>query len=137
MNPSAAAQYGAYRQTQIQSASPVELVVMLYRGAIRFTKVGIDGVNRRDVPVAHNGFVRAQDIVSELATTLDFERGGEVAEQLSAIYAFVMTLLLEANVRKSVTPAEHAVRLLESLLSSWERLSRAQKSSSPTALRAS
>src|SRR5215470_759722 len=112
MNPSALAQYGAYRQTQIQSASPVELIVLLYRGAIRFTKQGVEAVRRQDVPAAHNAFVRAQDIVTELSNTLDFERGGEISQQLDALYAFVLKLLLEANVRKSAEPAEHAARLL-------------------------
>lgn len=127
MTPSAAAQYGAYRQTQIQSASPVELVVMLYRGAIRFTKAGIDGVNRKDIQAAHTGFVRAQDIVDELSSTLDFERGSDIAVRLSTIYAFVKRLLIQANVRKETEPAEQAVRLLESLLSAWLQLNELEK----------
>ena len=127
MTPSAVAQYGAYRQTQIQSASPVELVVMLYRGAIRFTKAGVDGVNRKDIQAAHTGFVRAQEIVAELSNTLDFERGGEIAERLSAIYSFVTRLLIQANVRKDAEPADQAGRLLESLLSAWVQVNELEK----------
>jgi flagellar secretion chaperone FliS len=124
MNAYAAPQL-AYQRTQIQSASPTELVVMLYRGAIRFAKAGIDGVKRNDVEAAHTGFVRAQDIVNELSGTLNFEGGGEIATQLRAIYDFVIGLLMQANISKSIEPAEQAVGLLQELLSGWEQVGRA------------
>ncbi len=126
MNAYAAPQYGAYQRTQVQSASPTELVVMLYRGALRFTRTGIEGVKRGDIEAANTGFVRAQDIVNELSITLDFERGGEIAQQLRAIYAFVNKLLLQANVYKKTEPAEQAMTLLQELLSAWEQLGKAQ-----------
>ena len=136
MNPYTAGQFEAYRQTQVQTASPVELVVMLYRGALRFTKAGIDGVNRRDVEAAHKGFVRAQDILVELSTTLNFERGGEIATRLQAIYTFLNDLLMQANMKKAVEPAEHAVQLLQELLSAWEHLNQSQKAGAPGTTRA-
>jgi flagellar secretion chaperone FliS len=122
MNAYNPGRYDAYRQTQVQTASPTELVVMLYRGAIRFTKAGIDGVNRGDIQAAHAGFVRAQQIVTELSATLNLERGGELARQLRTIYTFVSDLLMKANIRKAVEPAMHVVRLLEELLSAWEQI---------------
>src|SRR5579864_197154 len=126
MNPYTVAQYQAYRQTEAQTASPTELVVMLYRGAVRFAKAGIDGVNRKDIQAAHTGFVRAQQIVTELNTTLNMEHGGDIAKQLRAIYTFVNQLLIQANIQKTVEPAEHSVELLEGLLSAWVELNRAE-----------
>lgn len=126
MNPYTAAQYQAYRQTEVQTASPTELVVMLYRGAVRFAKAGIDGVRRQDIQSAHAGFVRAQQIISELNTTLDMERGGHIATQLRAIYIFVSQLLMQANLQKVAQPAEQAVNLLEELLSAWMEVSRTE-----------
>ncbi len=129
MTPNPAAQYGAYRQTQLQTASPTELVVMLYRGALRFTRAGIDGVNRRDIGAAHTGFVRAQEIITELSATLDVERGGKLAQQLRTIYTYVGELLIRANVTKSSEPAEHALQLLEELLSAWQQVQEAAAAS--------
>ena len=126
MNPYTAAQYQAYRQTEAQTASPTELVVMLYRGAVRFAKAGIDGVNRSDIQAANNGFLRAQQIVTELNATLNMEQGGKIATQLRAIYTFVNQLLIQANIQKAVEPAEHAVELLEELLSAWVEVNRSE-----------
>jgi len=126
MNPYTVAQYQAYRQTEAQTASPTELVVMLYRGAVRFAKAGIDGVNRKDIQAANNGFVRAQQIVTELNTTLDMERGGAIASQLRAIYSFVNRLLMQANIQKAAEPAEQAIKLLDELLAAWVEVNRAE-----------
>jgi len=120
MNPYTIAQFEAYRQTQVQTASPTELVVMLYRGAVRFAKAGIDGIAQNDLEAAHRGFLRAQQVVTELSVTLDFDKGGALARQLRAIYTYVNTRLVEANVRKNVEPAREAIHLLEELLSAWE-----------------
>jgi flagellar protein FliS len=126
MNPYTAAQFQSYREMQLQTASPTELVVMLYRGAVRFARAGVEGVKRNDIAAANTGFVRAQQIVSELSATLDFERGGALAAQLRAIYTFVNQLLIEANVQKQVKPAQQAISLLEELQSAWEQVNHAE-----------
>lgn len=126
MNPNTASQYGVYQQISVQTSSPVELVVMLYRGAIRFTKAGIDAVERKDIAAAHQAFVRAQDVVSELSNTLDFERGGDISQRLRAIYTYVNQLLVQSNIKKTVEPAEHAISLLQDLLTAWEQINTTQ-----------
>ena len=82
--------YQTYRQTQAQTATPGELIVMLYQGAARFVVRGIEGIEADDVEVAHTYLVKAQAIVSELYSSLDLERGGDVARNLAGIYEFMM-----------------------------------------------
>ena len=60
------AAYQTYRQTQAQTAAPGELIVMLYRGAVRFVASGIEGIEANNVEVSHNNLVRAQAVINEL-----------------------------------------------------------------------
>ena len=75
----------SYRQTEIQSRSPLELVVMLYDGALRFTADARDAMVRRDIRARQQHLSRALAIVSELQSTLDMDTGGDVAEHLDKL----------------------------------------------------
>src|SRR5215216_2177040 len=97
--------YQVYRQTQAQTADRGELVVMLYRGAVRFVTSAIQAIETSDVRKAHNNLLRAQAIVCELVETVDLERGGEIAVRLLAIYEYLNRRLVEANLRKDAEPA--------------------------------
>jgi flagellar protein FliS len=110
----------AYRQTQTHTAAPGELVLMLYRGAIRFLGAAIEAIEAQNVAEAHDKLVRAQDIVANLLETLDVERGGDVAKNLSAIYDFMLRRLVEANVRKDAAAGREVQGLLRELLPAWE-----------------
>jgi flagellar secretion chaperone FliS len=112
--------YQVYRQTQTQTAAPGELVLMLYRGALRFVTSAIDAIENKDIAAAHNGLVKAQAIIAELNETLDLERGGEVATNLRRIYQYMYRRLVEANVRKDVQPAREIQGLLREMLPAWE-----------------
>jgi flagellar protein FliS len=116
--------YQSYRQTQAATAAPGELVVMLYRGAARFVNSAVEAIEARNVPLAHNNLVRAQAVITELLETLDLERGGELARQLSQIYDYMNHQLVEANLRKDVAPAREVERLLRELLPAWEQAAR-------------
>ncbi len=113
-----------YRQTQAETASPVELVVMLYRGAVRFTDAAVSALEARELEAAHTNLVRTQAIISELLESLDDERGGEIARNLSALYTYIDQQLVEANVRKSPEPARAALGLLRELLEAWATVAR-------------
>jgi flagellar secretion chaperone FliS len=116
--------YNVYRQTQAETASPGELVVMLYRGAIRFVARGVEAIEARDVQAAHNNMVRAQAIISELMGSLDLERGGELAQNLMQIYDYMQRRLIDANMRKDPVPAREVEHLLRELLPSWVEAAR-------------
>ena len=76
--------YQAYRQTQAQTATPGELIVMLYQGAARFIVRGIEGIESDNVEVAHTYLVKAQAVIAELQSSLDVDGGGEWARQRCA-----------------------------------------------------
>lgn len=119
--------YQVYRETQAQTAVPGELVVMLYQGAIRFVGAGIDCIESKDVVSAHNNLIKAQAIVCELSSTLDLERGGEIARNLDSIYGFVNRRLIEANLSKNAEPAREVQTLLRELLPAWQAVVRDSK----------
>ncbi|MBV9897076.1 MAG: flagellar export chaperone FliS [Chloroflexi bacterium] len=119
-----------YRQTQTQTAAPGELVLMLYRGALRFVGAAIEAIEARNISEAHNKLLKTQDIISYLIETLDVERGGEVAKNLESLYGYMLRRLIEANVKKDGVPAREVQGLLRELLPAWEAAVR-QMSTAP------
>lgn len=114
--------YLRYRAAAVETAAPVDLVVMLYQGVVRFTQRGIDATERRDLETAHASFVRAQEIVAELAGSLDLEAGGQVARGLMALYDYTLRRLVEANCGKTAGPAREVAGLFRELLPAWQDL---------------
>jgi flagellar protein FliS len=119
-----------YRQTQANTATPGELILMLYRGAARFLASAIEAIEAKDVQRAHTNLVKAQAIVTELLQSLDADRGGEMARQLTSIYEYMNTRLVEANLHKDAEPAREVQMLLRELLPAWEEAVR-QTSATP------
>ena len=113
--------YQAYRTNQAQTATPGELIVMLYQGAARFVARGIEGIEAGDLEVAHTYLIKAQAVVAELQSSLDVQTGGEVGRNLDAIYEFMLRRLVEANLRKDAVPAREVEQLLRDLLPAWEQ----------------
>jgi flagellar protein FliS len=122
----------SYRQTEIQSRSPLELVVMLYDGALRFTADARDAMVRRDIRARQQHLSRAMAIVSELQSTLDMETGGEVAEHLDKLYGFVRDRLIDASVNQDLQPLDEARRVLTTLREGWLAISRASATAAAT-----
>jgi flagellar protein FliS len=122
----------SYRQNDIQSRSPLELVVMLYDGALRFTSDARDAMVRSDIRARQQHLSRAMAIVSELQSTLDMETGGEVAEHLDSLYGFVRDRLIDASVTQDLQPLDEARRVLTTLREGWLAISRASASAAAT-----
>ncbi|HEY3380280.1 MAG TPA: flagellar export chaperone FliS [Vicinamibacterales bacterium] len=112
----------AYYQTQVQSQSPLELVVMLYDGALRFMRLAADGTRRRDLVVKRDGMSRAMAILAELQNTLNVENGGEIARSLDGLYAYITSRLIEANIKQDPAPIEESIRLLTPLRDAWAQI---------------
>jgi flagellar secretion chaperone FliS len=121
----------SYRQTEIQSRSPLELVVMLYDGALRFTGEARDAMVRRDIRARQAHLSRALAIVSELQSTLDMETGGEVADRLDKLYGFIRDRLIDASARQDVQPLDEARRVLTTLREGWLAISRVSAPATP------
>jgi flagellar secretion chaperone FliS len=104
----------AYRRTEAESRSPMELVVMLYDGAIRFVGAARDAIARNDVRARTEATRRALDIVSELQNTLNVEQGGDIARELDRLYLYISTKLLDVT-RGDAAAAEEIYKLLSTL----------------------
>ncbi len=102
MNPSFSASAAAarYKGVQVKTCSPVQLVVMLFDGAIRFTTEAEAAIEAKDCARLGDRIGRAHAILVELASTLDRDQAPELCDNLLAIYAFCMTHLVEANLHQ-------------------------------------
>jgi flagellar protein FliS len=100
---------------------------MLYQGAVRFVRLGIEALDRDDAPAAHTNLVRAQDIVVELLGSLNHEDGGQIAGQLSGIYEYCFRRLVTANVKKDPAPAREVVDILRDLGTAWQEIAAQQR----------
>lgn len=114
-----------YKSTNVTTANPAALVVMMYDGAVRFVRQGEAAIEQGDFESAHNNLVRAQDIVSELNRALDLSQG-EIAANLQRLYDFILSRLVQANVRKDTAPLREAERLLQELREAWEQMARGE-----------
>lgn len=115
----------AYYQTQIQSRSPLELVVMLYDGALRFLQQTVDAMERGDLVAKRDSLSRAMAIVTELHGMLDLEQGGEVAASLDSLYTYMMERLTTANQQRDTAPVAEVMRLMSGLRDAWSQIAQA------------
>lgn len=111
-----------YRETQIRTASQGSLIVMLYDEALRRIRQAVGLMEKaaaRDIEAIGGHLTKAQDIVTELMVSLDFERGGEIARSLFSIYMFANRELMQANMKKDPSALERIHSLLADLRGAW------------------
>jgi flagellar protein FliS len=114
----------AYRQTEAQSRTPLELVVMLYDGALRFLTQARGAIEQNNIPARREAISRTLAIMSELQSTLDIDKGGAIAESLDRLYQYIAGLLIDASFKKDTRPVDEAVRLLTMLRDAWADIAR-------------
>ena len=113
--------HSTYRESSVLTASPEQLVVMLYDGANRFLVQAAAATRIDDREAAHNRMRRAEAIIEELHTTLDFSQG-EVAERLASIYIFCRKLLNEARLERNAEKIDQVAGLLAELREAWAQI---------------
>jgi flagellar secretion chaperone FliS len=121
MNPYASAKQ-AYTESSVLTATPEQLVVMLYDGAIRFLTQAAAALRAGDRQQSTARLRRAEAIIAELNMTLDMQRGGEVAGRLRSIYLFAKRHLIEAQLKSDPERIDHVIGLLSELRESWAEL---------------
>ncbi len=117
--------YGQYQRVQTETASPGQLVVLLYQGCIRYTQRGRIALEDGDIETARTCLLRAQDVVAELMSSLNLE-AGDLAINLMRLYEYVHGRLVHANIRRDATAAAEVEHLVRSLLPAWEEAIRQQ-----------
>ncbi len=119
MNYAAARGLATYRTTEVQSRTPLELVTMLYDGALRFLGAARDAIARNDIAARRDAINRAMAIIAELQSTLNMESGGEVAAELDRLYDYANVQLLDATMRNETAPIDEVRRIFEILRDAW------------------
>jgi flagellar protein FliS len=112
----------AYQHTSVQSSSPLELVVLLYDGALRHLVAAKDATLRHDLIARREAFSKVMAIITELQSTLNIDQGGQVAASLDALYTYMTGRLIESTANKDVAGIEEVERLLRPLREAWSTI---------------
>lgn len=116
----------SYRQVALTTASPGQLVLMLFDGAIRFSRQALEGFAQEDPlefnRTIHNNLTRAQAIINELNLSLNMEGGGELSQSLRRVYNYMDNRLQESNLRKEQDGIEEVIRRLSDLREAWAQM---------------
>jgi flagellar protein FliS len=113
----------AYKRQQIMTASPAELTLMLYNGAIRFINESIMALENGDMPKSHNANIKAQNIVREFMVTLDMQY--EISQSWASLYEYIHYRLVQANLKKDREMLVEARGLLTELRDTWHQAMKA------------
>lgn len=114
--------YEEYQRNKILTASPAEITLMLYEGAIKFSNIAIMAIEQNDMEKAHTNIMKTQRIIEEFRNTLD--RKYQVAEEFDKIYVYVLQRLFEANIKKDKEVLEEVNTHLRSLRDTWKEVMR-------------
>jgi flagellar protein FliS len=120
--------YERYRQVQLETASPLELIIKLYDGAIRFVVMSEKALAKKDYAMANTWLLRAQDIIDELNYNLNMDTG-EIAQNLRDLYIYFNKTLMEANVKKDGCDLKTIIEMLTSLRDAWTQIGLEQRRS--------
>lgn len=111
--------YARYQQTAVSTADRGDLLILTYEALLRWLGRAEEAIDAGKVVEAHEALIAAQQLVINLDSSLDMERGGQIAINLSALYDFVKRKLIEANVTKDKAQVASLRELLSPLLDAW------------------
>lgn len=112
--------YAQYNNNKIMTASPAELTLMLYEGAIKFCNVAQAAIEENDVQKAHTNIIKAQRIIDYLRQTLDMKYA--VAQDFENIYSYLGTRLIQANMKKDPEILKEVNEHLHSVRDTWKQV---------------
>lgn len=125
--------YQKYKTTAVTSASREKILLMLYEGAIKFTKRAIKACEEKNIAERGLNIGRASDIVIELNNTLDHKVGGDLSQNLERLYIFITDQLTKANITGDPKHLQDALKILETLNEGWmQAIESLKKNESPT-----
>jgi flagellar secretion chaperone FliS len=116
-----------YQEIQVETANRGKLLIMLYQGCIKFLRLARKSIDEKDLEGANHYLIRSQNIVNELRSTLDLEKGGKIAENLDKLYDFMLVQLIEANIKKDGEMIQIVEKLMLDLLDAWQEIIEGQE----------
>lgn len=112
----------AYKQNEVMTANKETVLLLLYAGAIRFIKQGMEAMEKKKISDKAKHLLRAHEIVTELRAGLNFNSGGgEIAMKLEQLYDFVTERIAQGNLTNTPKPLEEALSVLTTLNDGWEQ----------------
>lgn len=112
--------YNNYAREKILNASPAQLTLMLYDGAIKFCNIAIAAIEKNEIEKAHTNIVKVENIIAEFRATLNFKY--PVAQEFENVYAYIARRLLEANMKKDKEILEEVLTHLRTMRETWEEV---------------
>lgn len=112
--------FAAYNNSKILTASPAELTLMLYDGAIKFANIAIIGIENSDIEKAHNNIRKTERIIREFDSTLDDRF--EVSKDFHNVYRYLLQRLQEANIKKDKEILEEVLKHLRTMRDTWKEV---------------
>jgi flagellar protein FliS len=109
----------AYKKAAVTTATPGQVLIMLYEAAIRYVKKAADCIDKKDHAGKGVAIGKVHDIINELNTSLNFEVGGDIARNLERLYNFMVEQLVQANSKNSKEHLLTVQKNLETLLEGW------------------
>lgn len=116
-----------YEQTQVVTSSGLQLVVLLYDGAIQSIEMAKQNIQTKNIPEKARHLGRAIAIIGELNSVLDYEQGGDIARSLRRLYDYMLVELVEANARNNERKLDGPLRCLSTLREGWRELAAQQQ----------
>ena len=120
--------YQAYNNTSVMTAAPAELTLMLYNGAIRFTKLAKSAMDEKKIEEVNTFIQKTQNILNELMSTLKMEYS--ISSNLLSLYDFMYRHLIQANIKKDKKMLQEVIELLEDLRDTWSEAMKAVRTQS-------
>lgn len=117
--------YAQYNNSRILTASPAELTLMLYEGAIKFCNIAIVAVEQKDIQKAHDNIVKTEHIIDYFRQTLDMKY--EVAQDFERVYTYLSRRLIQANMKKDKEILEEVNQHLRDMRDTWKKVMEANK----------
>lgn len=117
--------YESYARNRILTASPAELTLMLYEGAIKFCNIAIVGIEENDVEKAHLNIMKVENIILEFRATLDPKY--EVSKDFENVYTYLMDCLVEANMKKDAELLGEVLKHLRTMRDTWKEVMQLNK----------
>ncbi|MHC4696514.1 MAG: flagellar export chaperone FliS [Planctomycetota bacterium] len=111
-----------YLRDAVLTATPEQLQLMLYDGAIRYAHQARDALLEKDYETSNDRLTRAQNIIAEMQAGLNYEANRELCERVASIYGFLFHKLVDANVQRDVKAIDDALRVLRIERETWRIL---------------
>lgn len=114
--------YAQYKNSKVLTASPAELTLMLYEGAIKFCNIAILAIEQKEIEKAHINIRKAQKIIEHLMATLDMKY--PVAKDFDNMYQYILRRLSEANISKDPEILKEVLTHLHAIRDNWKEVIR-------------